>query len=106
MAVRTRIGVDTVPLFTGERRYLVITLRDANGDLDDISGRNYKWSASSINKTNGSGLELTDPTNGELTVTLLPADLTTLLGVNDWKLERTDAGEELRPAYGTIRVDA
>ena len=58
-----------------------------------------------ITKTVGSGITLTDPTNGVLTVTIDDTDTTSLSPGNYvYSLKRTDAGNETTFAIGTITL--
>jgi len=66
----------------GETQSLVITVRDINDALFDLTGStlyfrvkySHTETANLISKTNGSGIVLTDPVNGVATVTLDDTD--------------------------------
>lgn len=92
-------GMDDVQDITGWAVSFVVRLRDANGDLG---------ATAIINKSVGSGVALTDTTNGVITVTLADTDTSSVMLTEDldtgasyrWSLRRTDAGSETTLARG------
>lgn len=102
MAVQSTIGLRPNPIFPGEDVTITFTVTGV-----DVTGWAMSFAVGTVTKTVGSGVTLTDPTNGVLTVTLAAADTTTLgAGDKDFKLRRTDSGSNAVVAHGTLRVSA
>jgi hypothetical protein len=102
--------------FRGEDKSIVFDIVNAVGDPQDITGwtvsfrvASSKFGAAIIQKTVGSGITLTDPTAGRLTVVLASAD--TVAFTNDgsdadysYVLRRTNAGSRTELAYGALVI--
>ena len=101
--------------FTGKDKLLRFTVVDSTGAAVDITG----WAVTyvlvpvgsdanvvpMISKTVGSGITLTTPASGILTVTIADTDTDdTLGGTYYYELRRTDASNEDVLAYGTVEL--
>lgn len=93
--------LNTDNLRKGSNYTITFTVLDDNNDPVNISGWSltYTWkvrdtdAAAVLTKTVGSGITLTDPTNGVGTIALVPADTSSLRPrVYYHRLMRTDAG--------------
>ena len=84
-------------MWQGDRKDVIITVRDLNGDILDITDSTVIWMM--INATNKlskstalGGIILSDPENGELTIRIMPADTLEFDGMYFYhETEMTDA---------------
>lgn len=104
-------------MVSGDTHSLVYTIYQTNADdsvVQNITGWSFKWRA--ISEIGGSNviekstddtaeIELTDPTNGEVTVKLLPADTASLDGLIYHELESTVSGVVNTEAVGEGVID-
>ncbi len=75
-------------MHAGDDKTLVVSVRDTEGSPVDVTGATVRWRAARsanktadiIKKTGGSGITLSDPTQGEITITLNAADTDSLKG--------------------------
>lgn len=100
--------------FTGEDKSLVVTVLDAAGAAQDITGWALSWMVKRrktdadadalVTKATGAGIALTTPASGICTVTVEDVDIAELLGGQLYyhELKRTDAGLETVLSYGTF----
>lgn len=91
-------------IFSGEDRSIQFTVKDSAGAAVDVTGWAISFVAGNVTKTVGSGVTLTTPAAGVVTVALGATDTTALLGGNNYKLRRTDTGYNTVLAYGSITV--
>lgn len=100
-------------MFCGDTHELPVTVRDSSGALKDITGAAVAWAlAKSVKcdpeftKATGSGIALTDPSNGLFTVTLNPADTLNLCpGDYYHEAEVTDSsGRVVTVMTGRVRL--
>lgn len=108
-------------LWTGKDYVLQFTVEDSDGVAVDITGYAISWSMfpklltegaatipSFAAKTVGSGITLTDATNGILQVVIDDVDTDVLVGtqtdIPDYRheLRRTDSGSEAVLSYGSV----
>lgn len=90
-------------MFAGDDRQLVYTLKDQAGAVVDLTGGSISWRAvvsgtdtAVITKTSPSGgVVLTTPTSGICTVTLDPADTSSLNGTYELDGKFTDSGSNV-----------
>lgn len=103
----------SIPAFAqGDTRVLRITIKDDDDVAVDIAGADIKlWIAESvqgpalIEKSNGSGITITDATSGQFEVTLESADTENLEGKYYFECEITDAlGNISTPIKGTMKI--
>lgn len=92
--------------FTGEDKALLFSITDASDDPQDITGWAISWMVKRrkthpdadaiVVKTVGSGITLTSPTTGVLSITVSDTDVAAIVGGNLYyhELKRTDAGFE------------
>lgn len=113
MSVETAIAV-TDHWFIGEDRIFQFTVKDANSATIDITGWAITWelrastdaASALLSKSVGSGINLTDPTNGVLEVHINRADTWsgTAAVIQPGRyvhaLHRTDAGAVTELAFG------
>ena len=95
-----------IGVFAGEDRSLVFTVVDGVGAPVNVTGWAVSFVVSTVTKTVGSGVTLTTPTSGVVTVALAAADTNALVGGFFYKLRRTDAGLNAVLAYGRLTVAA
>lgn len=94
--------------FRGEDKVLEFTVYQSDGEtLQDITGWALSFDlcnsafVSQINKTSGSGITITDPTNGVLQVAIDDVDTDSLEPASyRYELKRTDSGSESVLAHG------
>lgn len=98
MAVETNLAV-----FVGEDRALIFTVVDEDEQVIDITDWEVSFVAGAISKTVGDGITLTDPTAGELRVSLEAADLAER-AMLEYRLRRTTASQSTVLAFGTFRI--
>ena len=91
-------------MFAGDDKIVVVQVVDPADNPVDISGCTFRWvwyKRSPVNivldktTTGSGGIELTDPLNGFLEITLVPADTETLLGSHNHELELTDINSKI-----------
>ena len=103
---------DTLEMFAGTTRDLVVTVTDEDGSAHDLTGHTGEWclarkqgDAALLTKTTGAGVVLTDPSGGICTVSLASDDTDGMQGVYYWELRLVDATtDEDVPAYGYVRI--
>ena len=62
-------------VYAGDDFDVVVTVKDANDALLDITGFTIDWSVNGIvDKSVGSGITMTDPVNGVFTIAIVPTD--------------------------------
>lgn len=67
-----------VTMMTGDDIDIVVTIVDTAGAVVDITGATAAYTASldtPFSKSVGAGISLSDPTNGEMTISIVPADV-------------------------------
>lgn len=97
-------------MHSGDRKNIVVTVRDEAGAIVDLTGSTARFrlarhpgAISIFEKAVGSGLSMTDPAAGVLTVTLSADDTVALVGVFHWDVVVIDAsGNPTTVAYGTL----
>lgn len=103
----------SLELWRGAARSLVFTVYTSTGAKQDVSGWAVSWDVRVSNDSPGtfvalstatSGVTLSDPTNGQITVTLTAAQATIPVGSYRHTLARTDTGSESVLANGSLRV--
>lgn len=111
----------TIELFSGDTKRLNYTVKDGAGTAIDITTATFRWGLSKLGKpktagepspqgaalltkTVGSGITLTAPTLGQLTVALDPADTASLKGSFYHELEMVLSGDTSTVAFGQIDV--
>ena len=78
--------------YVGSDEIITFTVYDENDAVKNITGATIEWglftsavaTVVTVSKTTGSGIVLTDPTNGVFTVTLLGSDTVALEHDNKW----------------------
>jgi hypothetical protein len=83
-----RRGMNDFQMYAGDDKAVVITVLDADKEPIDLTGCTIRWRASRsqsktaniIKKTSGAGIALSDPVNGQFTVTLAADDTEDLTG--------------------------
>lgn len=78
-------------LVSGDYHELNIKIYDEEGNPKDISGSTFTWTLGNISKTNGNGISITDPLNGEITIVLTPDDTINLNGKYPHQARMIDA---------------
>ena len=99
-------------MFSGNTRVLRVTVLDQDEVVVDITGATAEFimakrpgKSAVVTKTVGSGIVITDATNGLLEITLEPADTETLSGTFHHELEVTDlGGRKTTVLFGTVTV--
>jgi hypothetical protein len=83
--------------YSGDSLDLVVTVKNDDGDVVDISGADATWvlapsegRPSVVEKTTGSGISLTDAANGEVTISIDPSDTENKEGLYYHELQITD----------------
>ncbi|WP_192246054.1 hypothetical protein [Mesorhizobium silamurunense] len=68
-------------MYAGDTKIVLVIVRDENNDLVDITGWTFRWrlaknvkSSPLVSKASGTGIQLTDPSNGEFEVAINAAD--------------------------------
>jgi hypothetical protein len=91
-----------IEITAGDNRDLVYTIVDENDNVINLTGGSITWTAyvsgtstAVITKSTSSGIALTDPTNGVATVSLEPADTTSLKGTYILDGQFTDSGSDV-----------
>ena len=91
-----------IEITAGDNRDIVYTIVDENDVVVNLTGGSIIWRALVsgtetvvITKSVGSGVALTDPTNGVATVSLEPADTTSLKGTYILDGQFTDSGSDV-----------
>ena len=116
MTTDLRLGAkEDLIIRRGDTTTIVVTLL-ADGTPQNITGysakfmakRDYTSTAAAITKTTPSGIELTNPTAGELTITLAPADTEDLSpGTHYYDLELTSStGSVGTYLWGKLTIEA
>lgn len=103
-------------LWSGDDKVITVTVYDNDDAIVNITSATITWqlshnvsSAALISKTVGSGISLSDPSNGQFTITLDPADTASLSGRYYHEAEITDIGGNVSTAmvgHATIKTDA
>ena len=103
-------------MWSGDDKTITVTVYDNDDVVVDITGATITWelslnvdSAALISKTVGSGITLSDPTNGVFTITLDPTDTDSLSGRYYHEAEITDSSGDISTAligHATIKTDA
>ena len=103
-------------IWSGDDKVITVTVYDNDDVIVDITAATITWqlsqnvnSAALITKTVGSGIALSDPTNGQFTVTLDPADTASLSGRYYHEAEITDSSGNVNTGlvgHATIKTDA
>ena len=103
-------------MWSGDDKTITVTVYDNDDVVVDITGATITWELSQnvdstalISKTVGSGITLSDPTNGIFTIALDPADTASLSGRYYHEAEITDAAGDVSTAlvgHATINTDA
>ena len=104
MATETDLGVDANPIFSGEDRTIVFTVKDADDVVEDLTSWAVSFVAGALALTVGAGIVLTTPLSGVLTVTLTAAQTAALNEFTGYKLRRTDTDANTVLAFGNVRV--
>jgi hypothetical protein len=98
-------------LFSGNTGVFNVTVLDQDSVAQDITGASARFTVSRragdanplIDLGVGTGIAITDATNGLVTITVPAADTEPLSGAYRWELEITDvAGRVATVAYGSI----
>lgn len=121
MTIRVDIGMDPRrPIFQGDTFALAVTVAtDSDGTPQDLTGASATYAvfdldpdtgvtvAEQFRKTVGSGITLTSPTAGLLTITVLGTNSQNLIGSHYHELEVTVGSTVQTAFFGTIkfRVD-
>ena len=115
MAVKAPITVDA-GWFTNEDKQFVFSITQPDGvAAQDVTGWNLSWllkahkndadTAAKITKTTLSGIALTTPLSGVVTVTISDTDTLALAPGNYYhELKRTDDGSETVLSYGSAAL--
>lgn len=103
-------------MWSGDDKVITVTVYDSDDVVVDITGATIAWqlsqnvdSAALITKTAGDGVVLSDPTNGQFTITLDPADTASLSGRYYHEAQITDSSGDISTGlvgHTTIKVDA
>lgn len=106
--------IQNFQMVAGDTKYLVVTVRDADGVAVDLTGAGIKWQcarsfgkASVLSKaTGGSGIAITSASGGIFTVTLSPSD-TESMGGNYYHEAQVTAsdGTISTVMFGTMKVN-
>lgn len=107
-------------MHSGDNRLLVVTVKDENDVLIDITAAAFTWALSKadpnnppipapkgaavVTKTVGSGITITDGPNGVLEVQILPADTETIDGAYYHELQMTLGGAVSTVAFGNVTI--
>lgn len=97
----------------GDTKTLVVTIRNAAGDVVNITGSSVKWKAARsygkaavLSKSTSDDISLSDPTNGIFTVSLAPEDTEDLKGIYHHEAEITDADGAISTVLtGTMKIN-
>lgn len=111
MAVKKLIPAQ-LEMHSGNDKVIVVTVLDQDSATIDITGitadfsvSNDRASAPLFTQTVGSGIVLSDPSNGELTVTIEDTDSEPLVGNYYFELTITDvAGRVSTVLHGSLNV--
>lgn len=96
-----------IDMYAGDSKYIDVTTLDAdNGGVLDITGCSityiiYKQSTKNIviTKTVGSGITLTDPSNGRFRITLSPSDTQSMKGIYNHEAELVDLSSNISTLF-------
>jgi len=106
--------IQNFEMVSGDTKSLIVRVKDADGDVVDITGATVKWRAArsygktaSITKaTGGSGVTLTDPTNGVFVVALADTDTEDLAGIFYHEAEVTFSDDTVSTVLrGTMKIN-
>lgn len=92
--------------FAGEDKELQFTIRDENQVVIDVTGWSFQWElcvngAVVLTKVSPGGVQLTDPTNGIVTVIIADTDTASIVeGNHKHVLKRIDSGDAAVLAHG------
>lgn len=87
-------------MYAGDSKKVIITVTDDNNNALDLFGASVKWALKRSSRTDereiykeiNKGIKIDNPTNGELTIDLLPSDTALLTpGTYYHECEVTDA---------------
>ena len=103
-------------MWSGDNKTITVTVYDNDDVVVDITNVAITWELSQnvdsvalISKTAGSGITLSDPTNGIFTITLDPANTGSLSGRYYHEAEITDLSGDISTVmvgHATIKTDA
>jgi hypothetical protein len=92
-------------MYAGNTKKVVVTVKDDAGGNLNITGSTVRWGFGDILKTTSSGITLSNPTSGEFTITLNPADTSSKKGTFTHFAELTDvAGNVTTILNGEITI--
>ena len=104
-------------LFQGDTQRVNFTLKKADGTALDLTGATLRWEASKLKgvgvfsstpvltKTDQDGIDVVDPLNGFLIVSLSPEDTASISGDFYHELEATDVSGDVATVFsGQFRV--
>ncbi len=108
----TRVTPTNLEMFAGDTRVLHVTVLDQDSAVVDITGATVNFMVSKrrttsplFTKTVGSGVVISDGPNGEMDITLDPADTTSLKGAHYFECEVTDvSSRKTTVLYGTLSI--
>lgn len=103
-------------MWSGDDKVITVTVYDNDDNVVNITGATITWqlsqnidSSALITKTVGSGIALSDPVNGQFTITLEPADTASLAGRYYHEAQITDSSGDISTGlvgHATIKTDA
>lgn len=88
--------MSTPSMFAGESKYLVVSITDSDGNIENINDCFFNWKLNVRNnplvKNSSDGdILITDGINGIVTITLTPEDTANFSGIFSHELEMTDS---------------
>jgi hypothetical protein len=92
-------------MYSGESKVVIVSVTKENNAFLDLTGSKIKWSFNNVLKTDTNGIALSNPTNGEFTIYLNPADTQNLEGIYYHQAIITDAQGNVSPVMtGNITI--
>lgn len=108
----TKLTAQPFEMFSGDTKDLNVTVLNQDSAVVDLTGASVDFTISKkpggaalVTKTVGSGIVLTDPTNGVMDITLNPADTVSLKGAYHYQCRVTDVSlRETTVLFGTATI--
>ena len=103
-----------ITMWSGDDKTISVTVNDENGAAQDITSftasyviAKYAGDTAIVTKTNNTGITLTTPASGILTIVLDAADTTSLGGLYHHELEITDTSSKVATAFiGILTINS
>lgn len=103
----------TASIYAGEDVSITVNVKDTDGNAEDITGMSFSYkvwkgsSAAVLTKTTGSGITLTTPASGVLTISMADTDtdaLTPATYKHELKITDDGSGNEEVVMVGTLTI--